>query len=247
MATILEAQDLSLEMGGETIFEPLSFTVDEGQWVSLVGPSGSGKTSLLRVLAGLQKGRGELRYSGGDGPLYHLQQSALLPWLTLEQNVALPLALVSRPQRLPRNVQLQRARVTLDRLGLGAFGRYYPEQLSGGMAQRGSLARTLMTESPVLLLDEPFSALDWFTRRDIRQWMTDHEEFRSKTVLLVTHDVEEALLLGQRVLLMAGVPGRLVGQTALDAPWPRREGQLEQGVLERGVKAVMDKLFPGQL
>jgi NitT/TauT family transport system ATP-binding protein len=201
--------------------------VEPGQFVSLVGPSGSGKTTLLNILAGLltpTKGQvtitGE-NPAGGGSPVvgYMTQHDTLLPWRTALKNVAFPLEL----SRVPKKDRLSRAASLLDQVGLAEFTGHFPYQLSGGMRQRVSLARALIYGPPVLLLDEPFGALDSGTRLALHQVLVGVCNDLGTTVLLVTHDLAESVSLSDRVLALAPRPGRVVREYEI----PRRGGQRE--------------------
>ncbi|MBV9796126.1 MAG: ABC transporter ATP-binding protein [Actinobacteria bacterium] len=201
--------------------------VQPGEFVSLVGPSGSGKTTLLNILAGLlTPTRGQVTITGanpaGAGvPVvgYMTQHDTLLPWRTALRNVAFPLELA----RTPKQERLTRAAGLLDRVGLAGFAGHYPHQLSGGMRQRVSLARALIYGPPVLLLDEPFGALDGTTRLALHQVLAGVCNDLGTTVLLVTHDLAEAVSLSDRVLALAPRPGRVVREFTI----PRRAGPHE--------------------
>ena len=195
--------------GEFTVFEDLDLTVEEGELFVLLGPSGCGKSTLLRVIAGLDPldaGRVDIA-PGAHGRDVGIvfQQPLLLPWLTVTENVALGLRYASnRGARRPGVVD-----ETLEAFGLRDLGDAYPDELSGGQAQRVSLARTVVTDPRVILLDEPFAALDPLTRRAMQQWLQDVQARLGLTVVLVTHDVDEAVLLGHRVALMSPSPGRI--------------------------------------
>jgi putative hydroxymethylpyrimidine transport system ATP-binding protein len=196
-----------LQFGGETLFEDLDITLEAGAITCLLGPSGVGKSSLLRMLAGLAPSGTSDRFACSDGrPLagrlaYMDQRDLLLPWLSVIDNVTLGSRL--------RGVAADRARARglLERVGLGAQAGDAPASLSGGMRQRVALARTLMEDRPVVLMDEPFSALDAISRFRIQALAA--ALLAGRTVLLVTHDPFEALRLGHRIHVMAGRPARL--------------------------------------
>ena len=199
------------------VLRGLNLRVGQGSFTAIVGPSGCGKTTLLRIIAGLLRpGGGELSFSGTEPPRrsFMFQDPRLLPWLTVEQNL-----LLAFPRG--RAAGLDRA---LELVGLSAWKRAYPRQLSGGMAQRAALARALCRDPQLLLLDEPFGSLDALTRIRLRTELDELWKALRITVILVTHDIEEAVYLGDRVLLMRdGVMG---GEVPIELPRPRdRRGQ----------------------
>jgi NitT/TauT family transport system ATP-binding protein len=196
--------------------------VEPGQFVSLVGPSGSGKTTLLNILAGLlTPTRGTVAISGtGENTVGYLtQHDTLLPWRSALKNTAFPLELSGTGKR----ERLARAADLLERVGLGEFTGHFPHQLSGGMRQRVSLARSLIYGPPVLLLDEPFGALDGATRLALHTVLIDVCNDFGTTVLLVTHDLAEAVSLSDRVLALAPRPGRVVREYEIPRRGERRE------------------------
>lgn len=201
----------------------VDLTVGAGEFVALVGPSGCGKTTLLRAAAGLlEPTSGTVQVLGGSseaarasGALGLVSQDAgLLPWLTVEDNVRLTLQLTGASADVP---------ALLERVGISQFARYYPSQLSGGMRQRVALARALAHGPRLLLMDEPFGALDELSREELRLELLAILEREAASVLFVTHAVREAVLLADRVLVMSGRPGRVVADLAIDLPRPRSE------------------------
>ncbi len=229
-----------LELGGQLLFENFRLRLEAGRWTCLLGPSGVGKTTLLRLLAGLVPGA--LVITDDGRPLagriaLMAQQDLLLPWLSVRENVLLGHRL--RGTRRARAAELERrADALLARLGLAGRERDLPATLSGGMRQRVALARTLMEERPVVLMDEPFSALDAITRHRLQELAADL--LRDRTVLLVTHSPREALRLAHRVLVMGGRPARLrevappPGEPPRDPADPallQREGELLRELL----------------
>lgn len=194
------------------MLEDVSFAVAPGEFVALLGPSGSGKSTLLNILAGLERpGRGTVRIGGSAAghPLiaYMQQKDLLLPWRTLWDNVLLAPEIRSAAERARAT---DKAREWLEAFHLFEFRHAYPAQLSGGMRQRAALIRTLLCEREILLLDEPFGAVDALTRRRLQRHLLRVWETLDKTVILVTHDVEEAILLATRIVLLSSRPGRIV-------------------------------------
>ena len=207
-----------------TAIEDVSFDVPRGAFVSILGPSGCGKSTLFNIIAGL------LSPSGGDVLLegasivgragqvgYMLQKDLLLPWRTIEDNITLGQTLRGVKKRKART----NAAALMDRCGLTGFEKKKPHQLSGGMRQRAALMRTLLTGKEVLLLDEPFGALDAITRLQLQMTLIDIWQDMRKTILFVTHDVEEALLLSDEILVLTERPGRLRARLPVTLPRPR--------------------------
>ena len=207
-----------------TAVRDVSLTVGEGRFVSLVGPSGCGKSTLLGILAGLvppTAGRVELNgqtVAGVPAGLgYLFQRDALLPWKTVFENVALPLVIRGTPAAEIR----ERARRWIATVGLAGFERYYPHQLSGGMRKRVSLATTLIYEPAVLLMDEPFAALDIQTRNLMENELLELWAESRATVVFVTHDLEEAIALSDEVVVLTASPGRVKASYPIGLPRPR--------------------------
>jgi NitT/TauT family transport system ATP-binding protein len=229
---ILRARGVALALESRLIFDEVDVSLARGEVVSLLGPSGAGKSSLLRVLAGLRaptRGTVELHGSPLRAPARPValafQAPTLLPWLTVEQNVALGLRF-ERPA-ITRAERKRRAREVLDEVGLLDASGLRPRQLSGGMAQRCALARCLARRPEVLLLDEPFSALDEITRADLHALLRRIVSTHATATLLVTHDIDEALLLSDRVLVLGGEPARVVSSFEVAVPEPRTQRWLE--------------------
>ena len=222
---MLELQNATVQYGGFTAVQDITFEVQAGEFVSVVGPTGCGKSSLLNVVAGLLPlAQGSVRTAGRAVSTvnrdcgYMFQVDALLPWRTALDNVLLGPILHGTSRAEARSV----ARQWLARVGLAGFEDRYPHQLSGGQRKRVAMAQVLVNHPPILLMDEPFSALDVKTRALMEQELLTLWAEQQATVLFVTHDLEEAIALSDRVLLLtAGPRSRLKGDYAVDLPRPR--------------------------
>jgi len=212
---------LSIAFGATRALERVSLTVNDGEFVSIVGPSGCGKSTMLNVIAGLlAPAEGSTHVAGIDdnGPGsrigYMFQKDTLLPWATALENVCLPMD-------VKRARDLNKVRALMQLVDLTGFEAHYPRQLSGGMRKRVQLARLLAQDPDVLLMDEPFGALDAQTRLIIQEEFLKIWERQRKTVLFVTHDLQEAIALSDRVVLISARPGRIKATYAVDLPRPR--------------------------
>ena len=224
-----------------------TFRVFPGEFVAVVGPSGCGKTTLLRILGGLlmpTRGRVTLRGEPLNGPRseigYVFQHANLMPWRTVERNVALPLELL----RLDKREIERRSREVLALVGLQGFEQAYPRQLSGGMAQRAALARTLVHKPELLLLDEPFGALDAITRERMNLELLRIRTAYRYTAVMVTHNIAEAVFLADRVLVMSHRPGRIISEVPVSLPRPRSlelMGTPQFAGLAQDVRAAIDR------
>lgn len=201
----------------------VDLAVQRGDFVSLLGPSGCGKSTVLRMMAGLiapSAGRVDVAGGGEMGDIgFVFQEPTLMPWSTTLKNVMLPLRLAG----MARLEAERRARAALESVGLAGFERAYPRALSGGMKMRVSIARALVTKPRLLLMDEPFAALDEITRHKLNNDLLTLWEAERFTAVFVTHSVFESVYLSRRIVVMAARPGRVVADLAVEAPYPRDE------------------------
>jgi NitT/TauT family transport system ATP-binding protein len=203
--------------GALTALEDISLSVDQGEFVCIIGASGCGKSTLLNLVAGLDlPTSGEVQRMGE--PSFMFQEAALFPWLSVERNVELPLQLA----KVPKERRRARVHELLDLVRLTQFAERQPHELSGGMRQRAALARALAKDAEVLLMDEPFGALDAMTRDILHDELERIWQTTGKTVLFVTHNVREAARLGDRIVLLTSRPGRVAEEFIVDLPRPRR-------------------------
>ncbi|HOS79844.1 MAG TPA: ABC transporter ATP-binding protein [Anaerolineae bacterium] len=229
--------------------EEVSFDVFQGEFVCLIGPSGCGKSTLLRTLAGLlPPSQGEVRLRGVpvSGPTRAVglvfQQPTLLPWRTVAGNVGLPLELQGQSPEERR----RRVAELLDMVGLTGFGDTYPQLLSGGMAQRAAIARALAQDPEVLLLDEPFGSLDALTRERMAAALLELWQHLQRTVVMVTHSVEEATLLADRVVVLSPRPGRIMDIITVKLPRPRDPALLLDAQFQGVVRELRQALQDGE-
>ena len=238
----LRVAGLSHSFGDLEVLEAIDLEVGQAEVVALVGPSGCGKSTLLELAAGLaEPAAGTIEVAGLaaapdrlSSSAYMPQQDLLLPWLRAVDNAALGLRAGGAGKRSAR----RDAEPLFERLGLSGFERSWPEELSGGMRQRVAFARTLLTGEPLLLLDEPFAALDAITRGDLQSWLRTVLAAEPRAVLLVTHDVEEALFVADRVIVLSPRPGRAVWEGAA----PHAEARTRGAEIDRAA-AVTDPAF----
>jgi NitT/TauT family transport system ATP-binding protein len=234
----LRVRDLTITFGDHVVVDRLELTVREGEFIAMVGPSGCGKSTTLNAISGLLKSGDGVRVEGAievrdDVRLaYAFQRDALLPWCTARRNVEVGAELAG----VPRDRRADRARELLRLVGLHDVDDQYPHQLSGGMRQRVALARVLAYEPDVVLLDEPFGALDAFTRMNLQNQLLEIWNATGATMVLVTHDLAEALILGTRVVVLGAAPGR-VHEVVSNGEWelPRRAERM------RSDAAFLDK------
>ncbi len=241
---ILTVSDLTVVFpdnnGGLRALDDVSFEVCPQEFICVLGPSGSGKTTLLRVLAGLlAPGAGEVNFGDHQQPRIGMafQQSNLMPWRTVLENVKLPLELAGAADAESR------AREWIELVGLSGFEDNWPRDLSGGMAQRAALARALIHDPDLLLLDEPFGSLDALTRERMWTELSRIWQAKQKTVVMVTHSINESLFLADRVLVLSARPGRVKLDLEVDLPRPRNDDMRYTphfGKLARKLKAAIE-------
>jgi NitT/TauT family transport system ATP-binding protein len=223
------------------VLDDVNFSVKPGEFIALLGPSGCGKSTLLRLVAGLEAPRSGVLREDGDpvtGPfpsrVVVFQDPTLFPWRTVWNNVALGL----EAQGILKS-QRQRVDAALDLVGLSQFRNAYPHQLSGGMAQRVALARALVNDPKILILDEPLGKLDSLTRITMQAEIVALWQRKGFTTLLVTHDVEEALFLANRVIVFSDRPARIKADIAVDRPYPRHRGDPRLAELRRNILGLL--------
>lgn len=225
---ILEIRDLSVVFsngnGGLVALDRVNFSLQRQEFLCVLGPSGSGKSTLLRTIAGLvQPASGEVRFSSclGSRPRigFVFQQANLMPWRNVLENITLPLDL----EHVSRDVSTRKARELIEQVGLSGFENSWPAELSGGMAQRVAIARALIHEPDILLLDEPFGALDALTRDKMGNELLRIWQMHQKTVVMVTHSIPEAVYLADRVIVFTPRPGSVCLDVPIELPRPRDE------------------------
>lgn len=241
--SVAALKSVRVDYGARPALAGLDLEIGPGEILSLVGPSGCGKSTALRLLAGLeQPSAGVVERAQGRGETSVVFQSpTLAPWLSALDNVALPLQLAGEARAEAR----KKAGLSLERVGLGPSAQARPAQLSGGMAMRVSLARALVTRPRLLLLDEPFAALDEITRRSLADdilalWSTERP-----AIVFVTHNVEEAVYMASRVVVLSAGPGRIMADIRPEAPLPRQPGFRTSALFRDVVEAVSGHLARG--
>ena len=244
----LETKKLTMRFGSETIIRDISIAVDQGELVSLLGVSGSGKTTLFNCISGIYKPvSGSVILDGEDitgttGHIsYMLQKDLLLPYKTIEDNVALPLIIRGASKSEAR----RQASAHFEEFGLEGTQKKYPKQLSGGMGQRAALLRTYLFSDNVALLDEPFSALDTITKGRIHRWYLEVMEKINLTTVFITHDINEAILLSDRIYIMTGKPDEIQSEIIIKTPRSQRQDyDLTDEFMEykRQIMALLDEV-----
>lgn len=221
--------------GGIAGFQDVSFSLKEGEIIGVLGTSGCGKSTLLRVLSGLDQGyEGSFTLDNDNsrksvGMIF--QEPRLMPWLSVEDNVTFG---------VQQAKQKEKARGLLELVGLAGFEKHFPKDLSGGMAQRTAIARSLITEPNVLLLDEPFSALDAFTKMQLQDLLLSIWEKQQTTMVLVTHDIDEALYLCDRIFILRGQPGELYAEIEINEEKPRSRGNIALAEKKAEILSLLD-------
>ena len=239
---IMNAHDLVDRGARLLVLDHISLEFQDGELVCILGPSGCGKSTLARIIAGFEeKSSGTLLIDGKEvrGPssenIFVFQHNGLLPWMTVQENVNLGLRkLKSREERYERSQEY------IDVVNLSGFENHYPHQLSGGMQRRAELARALVVNPEVLFMDEPFAGLDYLTRLKMREEIINMHEYFRKTIIFITHDIEEALAMGDRVIVFTDRPARVQLNIELQAPHPRDFGRSTD--LEELRKSVYQEL-----
>lgn len=230
---MLEFRNVSFRYPEENFFmmERLSFSVEDGAFCSIIGASGCGKSTIFRLINGLEQPTegeiwvdgapiaGQKRYSA-----FMPQKDLLFPWRSVEKNICLPMEL----QGVPKKEQEERCAEVLEQVGLLEYRKKAPKDLSGGMKQRVAFARTLLSGADMLLLDEPFSALDYLTRVEMQEWLLHQWEHYHKTILFITHDVEEAIFLSQSIHVIQERPFSEMERVETPLPYPRRREDLKR-------------------
>ncbi|RWZ58085.1 ABC transporter ATP-binding protein [Halobacillus fulvus] len=217
----LEIQDVSKTFDGTSVLDHLTFQLKDKEFVSILGPSGSGKSTLFHVIGGLlSPDSGDIVMDGSSitgqrGKISYMPQSpSLLPWRTVLENVLLGSEIQGKTDR-------EQALRMIEKSGLSGYEHTYPEQLSGGMKQRVSFIRSLLSPQPVICLDEPFSALDEFTRHDMQKWLLSIWEEHQRSILFITHNIEEALFLSDRIIVLSDRPAHVQKEFTVPFSRPR--------------------------
>ena len=255
----LRTENITVSFDGNTVIEDITIKLNKGEIVGLLGASGAGKTTLFNVISGLivpdtgkvfmeQEGvtqidMPETDITGQSGHIsYMLQKDLLLPFKTVVDNVALPLVIKGMKDKEAR----EKASSYFEEFGLKGYEKLYPDQLSGGMRQRAALLRTYLFSNEVALLDEPFSALDTITKSEMHRWYLDVMEQIKLSTIFITHDIDEAILLSDRIYLMTGKPGRITNEIIIDVPKPRGKEFIVSEEFINYKKRIMEALEPSQ-
>ncbi|MBZ9797794.1 ABC transporter ATP-binding protein [Mesorhizobium sp. ES1-4] len=245
----LEVRHVRKAFGGLEVLADISLRVDAGEFVSILGPSGAGKSTLFQLLTGAEHGEGEMFFDGaplddhGRHFAFMPQRDALMPWRRILDNTTLGLEV----QGVHRKAARSRVAPLFAEFGLAGFERHFPAQLSGGMRQRAALLRTVVQERDMLLLDEPFGALDALTRAAMQRWLEQMWRHYRWTALLITHDVREAVFLSDRIYVLSARPARVVREIKVPLPRPRDPaGARQSGILEAEILDILLNLQPSK-
>jgi putative hydroxymethylpyrimidine transport system ATP-binding protein len=231
--TMLEFQNVTFRYpeDKEPILENLSFQVKDGDFASIIGSSGCGKSTIFRLINGLEKPQqGQILVNGEPiekqrrYTAFMPQKDLLFPWCTIEKNLTLPMEL----QKIPKEEQKKQCTAVLEQIGMTEYRNKYPRELSGGMKQRVAFARTLLAGGSLLLLDEPFSALDFLTRVEMQEWILEQWSYWNKTILFITHDVEEAIFLSNIIFTIQECPFSTMKAVNVPLQYPRNREDLRK-------------------
>lgn len=225
------------------VLNDIHFRVEKGQFISIIGPSGCGKTTLLRVIAGLEEPSSGRVLVDGRKISYEVdriglvfQEYALFPWRTTLQNIQIGLEIME----VPKKERFSAAMEYIQIFGLSGFENRYPRELSGGMQQRVAIARTLITDPKVVLMDEPFGSLDSQTRNDMQAFLLKIWETRRVTIIFVTHNVDEAVFLSEQIVVLSKRPAKIISQLDVSCPRPRDRTSLECNAVRRSVLETLE-------
>ncbi len=226
---------------GQLVLEDINFQVEEGSFTCFVGPSGCGKSTLLRIIAGFEEGSsgavlvdGEPVRAPSSRHIFVFQEDGLFPWMTAYENVAIGARWIEDKEERHRQIMDY-----LELVGIEGFEDHYPQELSGGMRRRAEVARALITNPDLLFMDEPFSALDFMTRMHMREEMVNVHSMFDTTILFITHDIDEALHLGDQIIVLSERPTTVKADIRLDFPHPRDLGSGELAKIRREIYFLM--------
>ncbi|WP_459502142.1 ABC transporter ATP-binding protein [Bacillus sp. C1] len=242
----LQIKDVVKAFDGKNVLEQINASIQEGEFVSFVGPSGCGKSTLLNLIASVEETTsGEVIYNDTlvqkqDIVSYMPQQDLLLPWRSALQNIVLPLEIEGKPKK----ERLTEGMGALEQFGLAEYANHYPDALSGGMRQRISFLRTYLCEKPIMLLDEPFGKLDAFTKMEVHRWLLHSWHQEKQTIVMVTHDLDEAILLSDRVFILSQRPATIIGEVHVNLPRPRTMDMLTSLELKEDKAEILSILAP---
>lgn len=242
----LQIKDVIKEFDGKTVLQQINTHIQEGEFVSFVGPSGCGKSTLLNIIAGIESANaGDVTYENQsilkqDVVSYMPQQDSLLPWRSALQNIVLPLEIGG----VPKKERVKAGMEVLEQFGLAEYAGHYPDALSGGMRQRISFLRTYLCDKPIMLLDEPFGKLDAFTKMEVHRWLLHSWQQQKQTIVMVTHDLDEAILLSDRVFILSQRPATIVGEINVNLPRPRTMDMLTSMELKEDKAKILEVLAP---